>query len=1022
MKVESSQSQIQSQTVSKILLWISSLALVLSVVVIGGFEKAFAAAPSSVSVSFSRIGDASHLEFTGSSNWKYDLRKDASGNVVLNLAGLKPDALAKLRQINDPIIKSVKVQENGVDGAAQVSFTTAPDADFFDYITEQPSRLIVDFFPKDPVETKAPEAPQKKTADALPTKSAAKKKVAKSDEADDDDETSSGSVKDISNTILGRTPAGTDFPLVAKTKAGEKPSRAEEISGAKGFEHGIFDGGDPEFNRFTIKDYEVSQDSIFKAKGNYYLPFPMLDLGNPQLKALIDAPPTYEIVPSDTRENKEARIILTLFSTPGKRALFLTTAQDFLKKYPESEYDEILRYMLADTYEAQWREKGQAVDFEKAMVDYQSLTEKYPKSPITPRTLLFMGYSYVDRGDSFGALKAFQRFSRLYPTAKQIDQVNIATAEAYLKLNRFDDSMKMLEDIEKNGKTARVRQEASFRKGDIAFRKKEYEKAIALYRDSQKKFPDSVLKFPNAYYNIAEAQFTLADYRNALESYRVFLVKFPDHLHGGYAMTRLGELLGILGADSKRAQGAFMESFFRFRSTPGAGIARIRTLVSRLPDMKDKELSSGLKEIAEITERYANRPKKERAPASVADAKPDAPKAEAKAGEHGAAPAAEAHGESADAGEQLGENLAEKKPELPGIEEFTTLLLADGYNARHEYEKAANDLIAYYQKNPQSQNKDRITSRIKKNIADEIGASVAAGNFMEALRDYSKNTNGWLKNTDRIDVRFAVGRAYEQAGVFKDAATAYKDSLKRRQDLAKSGKEREQGIYEDIPKEDQINLRLAAVASKMKDFGTAESNLKAIKAVAQLKPAEQIEFAEVSADVSEARGRADAARLYLTELLNAWKGDAGLTSPLHLRIARLQGATKKFADADAHLAKIIAMKKENESVSDDVYAKALQLRGELYVARGNRAEAVKTYQALLEAFGESRPLASVRYKLGQLLYEDGDMKSAEKTWSELKPEKDGLWAKLATEQMQGAKWQTEYKKYLNRIPAASSLR
>jgi tetratricopeptide (TPR) repeat protein len=156
--------------------------------------------------------------------------------------------------------------------------------------------------------------------------------------------------------------------------------------------------------------------------------------------------------------------------------------------------------------------------------------------------------------------------------------------------------------------------------------------------------------------------------------------------------------------------------------------------------------------------------------------------------------------------------------------------------------------------------------------------------------------------------------------------------------------------------------------------------------------------------------------------LHAWKGDAGLTSPLHLRLARLQGSAKNFKEADAHLAKILSMKAENEKVSDDVLAKALQLRGELYVARGNRTEAVKTYSDLLEKFGETRPLASVRYKLGQLLYEDGNLKAAQSTWAQLTPEKDGLWARLANEQMQGAKWQNDYKKYLNRIPAASTLR
>jgi predicted Zn-dependent protease len=131
----------------------------------------------------------------------------------------------------------------------------------------------------------------------------------------------------------------------------------------------------------------------------------------------------------------------------------------------------------------------------------------------------------------------------------------------------------------------------------------------------------------------------------------------------------------------------------------------------------------------------------------------------------------------------------------------------------------------------------------------------------------------------------------------------------------------------------------------------------------------------------------------------------------------MSGAAKNFKDADQHLAAILEMKR-----TDDVTAQALELRGDLMVARGNRADAAKAYRQLIADFGETRPLASVRYRLGQLLYEDGDLKGAESSWSELKPEKDGMWAKLAQEQMQGAKWQKEYKKYLNRIPAASELR
>ncbi len=974
------------------------LAILVSMSALGSADAA-----NAVVVDASRIGDASHFEFSGRDDWKYDLKRDGGNRVVLNLSGLDAASLAKLRSHKDAIIQGVKIDENGVDGAAQVLFNVANGSDFFDYITESPSRLIVDFFPKDADSKKSVKSDRKKSASAADS---AHLLNPSSDHMSGGVPRSLGSVKDISTQITGltkkavRAPAGSDAPLTASGGKDDKPSLAEEISSQKDFSHGIFDGGDPEFLRFTVKDYEINDAAVFKSRGNFYLPFPMLDLGNPQLKALIEAPPTYEIVPNDTKENKEARVVLSLFSNGSKqRALFLTTSADFLKTYPQSQYDEMIRYMLADTHETMWREEGSSADFEMAMNAYQSLAEKYPQSPITPRTLLFIGYSYMERGDSFGALKAFQRFTRLNPTSKYVDQVNVAVAEAYLRLNRYDDSMKMLETIEESAKSPKVRQDAAFRKGDAAFRRKSWDESLKLYRASIAKYPDVISRFPNAYYNIAEAEFTKGDYRAALEDYRVFLQKFPDHDHGGYAMTRMGELIGIMGADPKRAQGAFMESYFRYRSTPGAGIARIRMLTKRFPEMKDKELKDSLKEIGQTTLKYAGRPSLGRQPAS------------------GQSASGQTVGpvEIADKAE-----TAEKKPELPGIEEFTTLLLADGFNARKEYDRAAKDLISYYQKNPVSPNKERIVQRIAKNISEAIGSDVDQGNFMDGLRRYGANTAGWLKNTDRLDVRFSVGKAYEEAGVFKAASDAYRECLKRLADIKGAGQTREHSVYEDLPLGDQLNLRLAVVAAKDKDFAQSESYLKNIGSM--LTPKEQIERAETSADVAEARGQSIAAKKYLTDLITTWKGEPELTSPLHLRIARLAGATKNFKEADQHLAKIIDMKQGTGKVSDEIVAKALELRGDLMVTRGNRVEAAKSYRQLLSEFGEKRPLASVRYRLGQLLYEDGDLKSAEAAWNDLKLDKDSMWAKLASEQMQGAKWQKEYKKYLNRIPAASELR
>ena len=977
-----------------------------------------AATNDGVAVEVSRIGDATHLEFSGRAEWKYDLKRDKSGGdrLVLRLPSLKPEALAKLKSHNDALIRNVQVKTDGVDGAVEISFGIGAGTDYFDYIADQPSRLVVDFFPAEAKPQAQPEKPQ-------PVQKARQPAIAEDDEEEDDEEESTfadkGPPKGLPAKKSARNPAGGDFVLVAKGELPQTKSVAEEISSHKDFKHGIFDGGDPEFRRFIVKDYEVREDAQIASRANFYLPFPMLELGNPQMKALIANPPAYEIVPGDTDENKEARVLLTLFAEK-KRALFLKSADDFLKQHAKSPYDEIVRNMMADTYYELWRLEGDVADFDKATAQYLQLVEKYPTSPITPRTLLLLGYNFVERGDSFAALKAFQRFTRMNPKSKHIDRVNVAIAEAYLKLNRFDDTLGMLNQIEKEAKTDKGKEDAAFRKGDVFFKKKDYAEAIRQYKAATKAHPQAAARFPNAYYNTAEAEFVTHKYRDSIESYRQFVQRFPDHDHGGYAMTRMGELLGILGTDPKRAQGAFMESFFRYRATPGAGIARIRLLTSRMPEMKEKELANALFEIDGITQRYAYHPL------------PTHTDAKKKTGE---AKEIDAKNEIAEVASQpnfiddptveknmLDDAPTRRKLELAGIDEFSTLLIADGLAARKEYDRSNAGLISFYQKNPQSPNRERFKQRIVRNMTEAIRVAVEKGDFIEALRRYSKESAGWLKNSERVDLVYYVAQAYEQAGVLKDSSTSYRETLKRLQAIKGGPSERERAVFERLPKPESVRLRLAAVAAKNKEFATAETELKAIPAQAVLSEPEQIERAEVSAEVAEARGQGESARKYLSELIAAWKGDPKLTSALHLRIARLNNQARRYKDADAHLRKILDYQADGAGISEEIHAGALEMRADVQVAMGKKSEAIKSYRELLVNYEAKRPLASVRYRLGQLLYDVGDLKGAETVWSELNGDKAGLWRRLAMEQMQSAKWQNEYKKYLDRIPAAADIR
>ncbi len=940
-----------------------------------------------IRVEFSRIGDASHFEFEGAGSDRYKLERNAKGEVILRLPSLDEGSMRRLREVADGQVKVLAIEPKAIDGNVEIRFHAGKEVDYFDYVSDQPKRLVVDFFPaQDALKDAKPLAAANESEEKTTAKPSVAKSVAKTGNKADD------------KTAQGREPAGGDFVIVAKqgptgttTLSAEPASLAEQIASRKDFERGIFDGGDPEFRRFTVKDYEIRESARLQSRAALRIPFPMLDLGFPKLAELQAAPPIYEVLPKDTEENKEARLLLTLFKNQ-RQALFLSTAKDFLKTYPQSEYDEIVRYAMADTHYALWRQerdyndenkiKSESnlhdTDFEEAMGIYNNLVEKYPDSPMTTRTLLLVGYSYLERGDSFGALKTFQRFVRLKPDSKYAGQVKISIARAFLSLNRWDDALKELTDVEKNAKSVKDRQEAGFRTGDVYFRQGDYQKAIAEYDRAIKAYPAATGRFPNAFYNLAESRFRLGQEKMAIDSFRQFLQKFPEHRHGGYAMTRLGELIETLvGADDSRVTGAFFESYFRFRSTPGADIARMRVLTARIPKMmKDRELKDALLEIDEIVKRDAD---------------------------------------------------------LPFIQEFRVISVADAFNERKEYDRATKDLIQFYKENTQSKHLPLIKGRIVRNLSDNIRNFVERGDFIQGLRLYSRDQSSWLKGVKRADLPYYAAKAYESAGVLGDASEQYRETLVRLDTQTPETRD----VFETPISKESVRLRLAAVAAQNRDYAGAETELKQIKDIAKLSESEQSERAGLAADVAEARGQTEVARKFLADVIKSMQAkgaNVAVIAPLHLRVAKLALKAKDFKSAESSIETAIGgIDKGLEALGAPVAdlekqkSVALEIKAEVALARGKPKDAAQAYDALLNlpianADATRKGFDSVRYRLGQLQFEAGDLKSAEATWKGLAQDEKNLWRRLASEQMSGAKWRDEYKKYIERIPAAAEIR
>jgi tetratricopeptide (TPR) repeat protein len=888
-----------------------------------------------VQADISSVADTAHLEFKGMKNWHYDVQRSGEKKIVLNIPAMDKASVAKLQSFSDPMIDSIKVQSGAPDGQFAVTFTLSqPNVESFDYLTDEPSRLIIDFYRKNEADAKKATAAPKAAAKGKKKTTPKKRETAQSEEKDH-----------------SRQPAGDEFLSVDK----------DEKSAAPGLHAGIFDGGDDNYDRFRIKSYEIRDEAIIASRHNIYLPFPMLKMKVSQLDKLMELQPEYVINPKDTKENKEARLLLTLFLRK-RDGVFLKTYDYFVNKYPESEYSEIIKNLAANVYLKRWRNDGKSVDFEQARALYNELVQKFKDSPLREYNYEILGFMQMERGDALSTLQTFEGFLKTYPKSPEVPHIRNAVAESYMILRKYEEATAEYNTLIKDFPKSEFAQEARYRLGDVAFAKGDYTNAIRLYEAAIKELPAQEKVYPNANFNMAEARFWQKDYVKSLNNYVQFVNLFPTNDFGGYALTRIGELLGILGADQRRVMGAFLESYFRFPNHPGAKVARIRMLSQQMRSMKPNELKRAKEEIEGIADKLS----------------------------------------------------------LDGIKEFTTLMLAEGLSNRGQYQEAMDNLIAYYQKNPTSANLDFFKSRILRNISNELKDKVDKGQFMDALAFYSKYSQNWLKNTDRIDIPYLVGGAYENAGAYSEANAIYKKALDHRKTIVGTTEEKERKVQEHLPSVASLHLRMAETAAQDRNYLEAYQNLKEIGADAELTPAETVERIQLSALIAEQRNDNPRAREALLELTKKWQGDPALVAPVHLQLAQTYMKMGDPKAAEAQADKALSAEGSETKIADKVIAQAMQVKGDALLAQKKTLAAVESYQNLLDRYESSMPLGSVRYHVGQILFDRGDLKGAAEIWGKLEGTPNEFLWKIGKEKLEDAKWQGDYTKYMNRIPAMAS--
>lgn len=880
-------------------------------------------------VTINEVGGASQFQFDGHKTWVYQLN-EKKDHVELLLPILDPKAAKKISSYKSSVLSKLVVEKD-TETRSRIKFYVKKDIDSFDYQMEDPSRLIIDFF-----------LDEKKKQARLKKEKAAKRNIA----------------SELSPKV---EKVKTPEELEAERKAKEKAAMDKLMAELSQNNQGTFDGGDPNFERFTIADYEIKESAIIASRKNIYIQYPFLIQKNKILDKVLEKPPIYEVKFHDKEETKQVLLLKKLFDKK-RHSVFITTLKFFRDKYPNSKYDQIVRYLEADTYYSLWKRDNEGVDLQKALALYQSLLSDYPKSPLAERTRLLIAYSYLNIGDNFGALKSFIQMINTDPKTPYKNDLRISIGDAYRDLAKFDDALDTYRVIYLDDKAGDKRIEAKYKMGDVYARKKDYKRSIASYKDAIKEFPEHAKYFPNAFYNIAESQFWLGEYRKSLDSYIAYVRNYPKSEHGGFALTRIGEILEILGADEAKFKGAYLESWFRFRSTQGADIARIRFISQMMPKMKAKAVEAAHREV----ESYVN------------------------------------------------------KSELPFMKDFTTIILSDGYYKRGELDKALFLLEDFYKNNSTATTLDLFRDRIVKSLTRQVEQKVEQKKFVEAIQFYGKYAGTWLRDSERVDLRFALGKSFEEAGVLKEADKIYRATVNRLYALEGTEELKEKKIFENLPNIAQLNLRLANVNEKLGNLDEARKYIsRSMEDLTALNQNLQVEAVLVKSNIDENQGRYADAVDGIKKLLQSWKGKPELIQKPLFRMAKLFEKSGQNVQALNPLSKVLNLYKDTGLVEDKLLRDTREMMAKIYLSQGKEKEAGQIFEQLIAAAKKDQPLNDVRYKLGEIYFSQGQMKKAKDIWTDLQNRANGeSWYQLAKEKMDSKEWNEQYEKYLNRLPAS----
>jgi TolA-binding protein len=879
------------------------------------------------------------FQFFGQDTWDYKVELKGR-ELIMRVPMLSESSVKKLHQLNNEDVRFVKLETDQTSSGYVVILLVKDHTDYFDYILQKPSRLVIDLYSKNVV------GKVEKTTQTASSNQEQKNKI---------------------DNKIERTPSTTDLLEIKNAEGAELDL---DLDSKKSPSVGLFDASDKAFSRFKIPLSEIEPNPLLKYYLGNYIDYPFLDERLSILQTMKENMPEYRIEEAkegvELRENERdhAKLLVTLFNR-NRNFIFIKTANWFLKTYPKSYFEEIVRAMWADThykvYLSDPIKNRKHLDLAKSR--YEELIEKFPQSELVSRLHIFMGYSSIEGKDYISALRWFQRFLNRFPDSEVLDIARLGVIRSLVGANQTAEAKAEIESIKQTTCATKIdcKIKADLLLADISIYKKDWGDAERIYASIFLSYPLDQIKEERFFYNYASVLFSQKKFLKALDMYLEFITRYPNDDFAGYALTRIGEIIDLNSTNSNRALGAYLEANFRYGTQPGstALFARIRVLEKQLPHLQGRARQAAINEIAELA----------------------------------------------------------KRAKLPMAEDFGNFIISEQLANSGAFDESLGYLIPNYRERPTHPLIPTYFSKIQDIQAKKI-RDFSKKNPIEALKYHELMQIDWLKNTKRVDVSYSLAECYMRLGDFKSAERYYEESLKLLDSFKKDSIE-DQVMYmrQNPPTPAELLLKIADTQKNQGHWISVAKTLEELdKRNISLSQDQKILRASLLSQVLNEKGQVEYSLRYLRDMRKIASETNNRSSEVLFKELE---ALKKGQDHKA----IVELSKEIEEVCLDVSLDALcYYAGRDILVSQKKVLNQNEYQSKLTQFidryHQNFNVDDLRYELGQLFLKQKNIKQAEKIWSQFKNQNSG-WAQLAKSDLEGAKFDQIYQEYFNKIPSLS---